>query len=142
MTEFIFTWLEKFGYTHPVHVPLTHLPMGLVMGAAFFTLIAVFFKKPVLLPTVKHCFILTLVTIPPTAFAGYMDWQHAFRGVWSPYIALKIAMATLLFVMSIVNIRKLGKESPKPGPLLATVGISLLAALLLGFAGGELQYGK
>jgi hypothetical protein len=40
MIEFIYQFLAKFGYTHPLHPVLTHIPIGMVMGAFLFLLIA------------------------------------------------------------------------------------------------------
>lgn len=35
MTELVFKLLEIVGFTHPLHPALTHIPMGMVMGAFF-----------------------------------------------------------------------------------------------------------
>ena len=142
MTEFIFMWLEKIGYTHPIHIPATHVPMGMVMGAFAFVVLAVFWNKRMLLPTAKHCYLVALITIPPTAFAGYMDWQHAYGGAYSPFIVLKVIAATALFALCVLNVRQLAKADPNPRRLMVTVAASLIAALLLGYAGGEVQAGR
>jgi len=39
MIEFIYQTLIKFGYTHPLHPTLTHVPIGMVMGAFLFVLV-------------------------------------------------------------------------------------------------------
>jgi uncharacterized membrane protein len=36
MIEFIYQALTKLGYTHPLHPTLTHVPLGMVMGALIF----------------------------------------------------------------------------------------------------------
>lgn len=142
MTEFLFMWLEKFGYTHPIHAPVTHVPMGMVMGACVFVALAVFLGKSGLLPTAKHCYVLALVAIPPTMFAGYMDWQHSYAGAFSPYILAKIIAGTALIALCAFNIQQLRKPDPNPRLLMTTATASLLTAIILGFCGGELQYGR
>ena len=37
--------LNKVGYIHPVHPPLTHNPMGLVAGAFIFALVALLVRQ-------------------------------------------------------------------------------------------------
>lgn len=143
MTDFIFMWLEKLGYTHPLHPALTHVPMGMVIGGCFFLLISYFFKAPALARTSLHCYVFALVGIPPVMFVGYMDWQHFFGGEWQPYIILKIVLATLLIVVCGFNVNKLRRATtPVPRYLLVTAVLSLAIAGVLGFAGGEIQYGR
>jgi len=43
MIEFIYQTLTKFGYTHPLHPTLTHVPIGLVIGAFLFALAGPFY---------------------------------------------------------------------------------------------------
>lgn len=141
MTEFIFMWLEKLGYTHPLHAPVTHVPMGMVIGGCTFALFAFFAKKPALFRTAMHCYVLALIAVPPTMFIGYMDWQHFYRGAANPYVTTKIVLGAILFVLSIVNIRLLSRENAGRPVVLAACVASLVVAGLIGFFGGELQYG-
>ncbi len=48
MIELLYEPLEKIGYTHPIHPPLTHIPMGLVFGAFIFALTALLFRRTTL----------------------------------------------------------------------------------------------
>ena len=45
MIEFIYQTLTKLGYTHPLHPTLTHVPIGMVMGAFLFVLVALIFRR-------------------------------------------------------------------------------------------------
>ena len=65
--ESVYQVLAKIGYTHPLHPTLTHLVMGLVMGAFVFLLIAKFFRRGSLAQTARHCIVLALISLLPTA---------------------------------------------------------------------------
>jgi len=78
--ESFYQTLARIGYTHPLHPTLTHLVMGLVMGAFIFILIAAFFRRESLARTAWHCIILAVIALLPTAVLGYADWQHSFAG--------------------------------------------------------------
>lgn len=142
MTEFIFMWLQKLGYTHPLHAPITHVPMGMVMGGFVFALFAHVVRKPELFRTALHCYVLALLATPPAMFVGYMDWQHFYRGEANPYVTAKILLGALLLALCVVNIRLLRKETSPRLPVLAACGFSMVVAGLLGFLGGALQYGS
>ena len=54
MIEFIYQTVTKFGYTHPLHPTLTHLPIGMVMGAFLFVLVAFIFSRTNLAQTARN----------------------------------------------------------------------------------------
>jgi uncharacterized membrane protein len=54
MIESIYQTLANFGYTHPLHPTLTHLPIGMVMGAFLFALVALVFRRTSLSRTARH----------------------------------------------------------------------------------------
>jgi uncharacterized membrane protein len=39
MLEFLYQTLTKIGYTHPIHPPVTHLTVGMVIGAFYSVLL-------------------------------------------------------------------------------------------------------
>ena len=40
MIEFLYNTLAKVGYTHPIHPAVTHLSVGMVIGAFLFGIVA------------------------------------------------------------------------------------------------------
>ena len=98
MFEFIYETLLKFGYTHPLHPTLTHLPIGLVLGSFVFGLIAIVYRKSALITTARHCAILAPVTVPLAVLLGLMDWQHFYGGAWIFSIKMKLALAACFSV--------------------------------------------
>ena len=141
MTEFIYMWLAKLGYGHPIHSPVTHVPMGMVIGGCLFVLLAAFLNKPIFYRTAKHCYAFALAGIPPVMFLGYMDWQHFYHGEWRLEIAAKIILGVVLLLVCAYNFMRLRKEPVDRRVTLAAAVISLAIAGALGFFGGELVYG-
>lgn len=140
MTEIIFEFLNKIGFTHPVHPAMNHIPMGLVIGAVVFRLTSFLPRLRVLARTGYHCVILALLGVAPAVFTGYLDWQHRYDGVWEFLIVLKMVLAAvltiLLFAVAI-------KDDPENRKLDRQTGFYLLLLLViigLGFSGAELQY--
>ncbi len=141
MVETIFKFLESLGFTHPLHAVFVHLPMGMVMGAVAFRLASFIPKLKTLAKTGYHCVIFGLLSIPPTIFSGYLDWQHTFEGQWEFLIILKMILAAallgLLTAIAIID----DPENPKIDRVTAFYLLTIVLAVGLGFSGGELLYG-
>lgn len=141
MIEFFYQTLAKIGYTHPIHPPVTHISVGMVIGAFLFALVANLLRHERLALTARHCILLAVIGLFPTALLGYMDWQHRYGGAWLFPIKIKIGLAVLLLVLLIVAVilsRKLKENSIR---VLAIYGLCLLNVAALGYFGGELIYG-
>jgi hypothetical protein len=141
MTEMIFDFLSKVGFKHPLHPALTHIPMGMVMGAVVFRLASFLPRLKVLAKTGYHCVILGLLGIAPTVFTGYLDWQHTYQGVWEFLIILKMTLATVLTILLISIALTDDPEKPRLDKKTGLYIVIVLVAIGLGFSGGELQYG-
>lgn len=141
MTEAIFEFLSKIGFHHPVHPALTHIPMGMVMGAVAFRILSLIPKLKFLARTGYHCLVLGLLGIFPTAFAGYLDWQHTFQGQWEFLIILKMVLAVLLTLLLAAILYLDDTETPKLNKVTFFYLLAVLLAIGLGFSGGQLQYG-
>jgi uncharacterized membrane protein len=141
MTEIIFEFLNKVGFTHPVHPALTHIPMGMIMGAVTFRMVSFIPKFRMLAKTGYHCIVLGLLGMFPTAFAGYLDWQHTFGGEWEFLIILKMVLAVILTIVLAAIVIMDDPEIPKFDKRTMFYLLTVLLAIGLGFSGGELQYG-
>lgn len=140
--ESVYQTLAKIGYTHPLHPTLTHLVMGLVMGAFIFVLIAAFFRRESLARTAWHCMILAVIALLPTAVLGYADWQHSFAGNLIFPITMKLILAGLLLVLLIVAV-VMGFRSENGSRNVVTIyGVCLVIVIGIGYFGGDLVYGK
>ena len=138
MTEIIFEFLNKIGFTHPLHPAFTHIPMGMVMGAVIFRLASFLPKLRFLAKTGYHCVILGLLGIFPTVFAGYLDWQHTFGGTWDFLIILKITLAVVLTILLATITFIDDPENPRFDKITLFYFLTMVVAIGLGFSGGEL----
>ena len=104
MIEYIYQTLSKFGYTHPLHPTLTHLPIGMVMGAFFFVLLTLTFPRTNLTQTARHCSVLALIAAVPTGLLGLMDWQHFYGGSLLFPVKMKLLLAGIFIVFLILAV--------------------------------------
>ena len=141
MIKDLYQALEKVGFIHPLHPALTHIPMGMVMGAFAFVVVFVLFGKKEFLTTATHCMWLAFLGIFPTAMLGFTDWQYRFYGEWSLLIVLKMIFAAALASLIFFAIKSTEKYQSSPKKLLIIYGLCLALVTGLGFMGGELQYG-
>ncbi len=141
MFDFVYEILTRFGYTHPLHPTITHLPIGMTMGAILFMLGAFLFRKSGLDQTARHCVILAFIGAVPTALLGFMDWQHFYAGSLLFPIKMKLALAGILFFFLILAIifGFFGKSFSKI--LVSLYLLCLICVIGLGYFGGELVYG-
>jgi mono/diheme cytochrome c family protein len=141
MIEFVYQILTKFGYTHPLHPTLTHVPIGMVIGAFLFALAALIFRWTTVTRTARHCVILALIVALPTTLLGIMDWQHFYGGALIFPIKMKLVLAgvLLIFLTLAVIVGFFGEKFSTL--VLALYALCLLSAVGLGYFGGELVYG-
>jgi uncharacterized membrane protein len=117
------------------------MPIGLVVSALVFCVIALLFKREALARSARYCIILAFIWTFPTMLFGYMDWQHFYAGAWLFPIKMKVILAWALLVLlcvSIIASRKLGAESKA---VLVMYGLCSLTVVVLGYFGGQLVYG-
>jgi len=141
MIELIYQILAKFGYTHPLHPTLTHLTIGMTMGAFIFLLGSLIFRKAHLAQTARHCMVLAFIGAVPTVLLGLMDWQHFYGGTLLFPIKMKLALAGILIVFLVLAVifGLLGQSLSKT--LISLYALCLINVIGLGFFGGELVYG-
>ena len=141
MIESIYQALAKIGYAHPLHPPATHLPVGLIIGAFTFALLAWIFNRKSLAQTGRHCLILALVMAVPTILLGFMDWQHRFGGAYLFEIKIKLVLAGILLLLLLVTVVYTALSGTFTKAVVALYGLCLVAVIGLGYFGGELVYG-
>jgi mono/diheme cytochrome c family protein len=140
MLEFLYQFLTKIGYTHPIHPPVTHLSVGMVMGAFVFGIVAWKLRHQPLARTAHHCIILALLALFPTILLGLMDWQHYYAGAWLFPIKMKISLAGLLLILLVFALSAGSKAESISTRALIIYALCLLNVTALGYFGGELAY--
>lgn len=141
MIDFIYQLLAGFGFTHPLHPAMTHIPMGMVMGGFIFAIGAFLLKKETLEITAHYCYTLALIFVGPTILLGYMDWHAKFDAEWSNLILTKFVLAALFSILLIIAFIAGNNDRIDIKKKLIIYGICLAIATGLGFTGGEIQYG-
>ena len=69
--ERLYQLFEAVGYVHPIHPPITHLPVGLVIGAFLLGLISLLFRHQMAGRAARYCMIIAFLSIFPTVLLGY-----------------------------------------------------------------------
>jgi uncharacterized membrane protein len=142
MFNFIYEFLARVGYTHPIHPTEVHMPIGLVVGALIFACIAAIFKRRTLEPTARYCIILAFIWLFPTMLFGYMDWQHYYSGAWLFPIMVKLTLAVILAALLLIAIFIGQKKGADSKAALAVYSLCFLVVVAIGYYGGELTYGS
>jgi uncharacterized membrane protein len=139
MIDLLYQLLEEIGYTHPIHPPLTHIPMGLVIGVFIFALVAVLFRRTIL-PQLAYnrIILLALIFSFPTILLGYMDWQYFYEGTWSFPIKIKAAMSGALLILLFIALVTGRKAKAETRRTLTIYSLCFLTMTILGYFGGQL----
>lgn len=139
--SWIYAWLARIGYDHPLHPPATHIPVGLVMGAFIFLLTARICRNENLGRTARHCIVLAFLAAPVVALLGVMDWQHFYGGAWLIPIRIKLVLAGALILFLLLGWKVSSNADIAPKRVIAVFALCLVTVSGLGFFGGELTYG-
>lgn len=133
--------LAAIGYTDPIHPPLTHMPIGLVVAALIFGFAGLLLKKPFLSKMSRYCLLLAWLFIFPTVLLGFMDWQHFYQGAALFPIIVKICLATFLFVLLSLGLFLIARGREESKALLVILVLAFFTVGGLGYFGGRLVFG-
>ena len=142
MIQVIYQILADYGYHHPLHPVFVHLTIGMVVGALIFIIFAWITQSSAMAQTSKNCIGLAIVSIIPTAFIGYADWQHFFAGAWISPIRWKLILTAALFAISVIawlSVRKSDRTS-FAHVFICFICFAIVSAI--GYFGAELVHGK
>jgi mono/diheme cytochrome c family protein len=141
MIDSLYGLIARMGFTDPLHAPITHLPIGLVIGAFLFFLVAVIFNRKNLILTARHVSILAFLFVFPTILFGVFDWLHFFKGALIPPIKYKMILASAVLVLLAAGII-VGSELKVRTALMTVIyALAVVAVVGLGWFGGKLVYG-
>lgn len=141
MLDAIYQLLARIGFTDPLHAPITHIPIGLVIGAAIFFYVAVVFRRKNMYVTARHVSILAFIFVFPTILLGVMDWLHFFKGALIPPIRMKMILATAVMVLLGTGIILGSEVRVRNAPMMVIYALAVVAVVGLGWYGARLVYG-
>jgi mono/diheme cytochrome c family protein len=142
MIDGIYQLLARLGFTDPLHAPVTHIPIGLVIGAFCLFYVAVIFKKKNLFLTARHVSILAFIFVFPTILLGVMDWMHFFKGALIPPIKMKMILATCLLLLLGAGIILGSEVKIRSAPMMVIYALAVVCVVGLGWFGARLVYGN
>lgn len=140
MIEKFYAFLEMVGFAHPLHPMLTHIPMGMIIGAVVFSLLGLQLRSKPLTATAYHCATLALVFVIPVIVAGFLDWQQFLAGEMDTFIKIKMVLGAVLTILLTVAFLQ-QRAGASPQRLFIFYLLCLVCAGGLGYSGGELVYG-
>lgn len=133
--------LESLGYAHPLHPPLTHLPIGLV--ALVFLAAGWSFLSGRHLLSPRACYrisLVALVFLVATVVAGFADWRYFYDGAWLFEIKVKYALTGVL-LLTLIGAAVLGySPDPRSKRNLALYLVAFLTLVGLGYFGAQLVF--
>ena len=141
MIDSLYEVLAKLGFTDPLHAPLTHIPIGLVIGAFLFFLVAVLFSRKNLVVTARHVSILAFIFVFPTILFGVFDWLHFFKGAFIAPIKYKMILASAVLVLLAAGIIIGSELKVRTAPMMVIYALAVVGVVGLGWFGGKLVYG-
>lgn len=140
MIEALYNFLAIFGFHHPLHPLVVHIPMGMVVGSVAFSLADMKWPEKNFAQTAYHCILFALIAVIPVYIAGLLDWQQWFGGDINRWIIIKMILGVVLTVVLFITVRQKQNGAPQK-KLFIFYLVNLAICGGLGFSGGELLFG-
>jgi uncharacterized membrane protein len=143
--DFINRLVYALTQVHPLHTMVVHFPIALTGAALFFVLLALWRRSDILEQAAHANISLAAVSTIVAAFTGMRD-NIAFYDGAAPNVSIKMALATLLFIVATVTAVARWRNpnlfhSPSKALYVAAYGVSFALSATLGFLGGVILYG-
>jgi uncharacterized membrane protein len=142
MIDGLYQFLASIGFNEPLHPPITHMPIGLVVGALVFFLIAIVFKRKNLVLSARHASILAFAFAFPTILFGVFDWIHFYKAALIAPIVIKMALAGIVILVLGAGII-LGSEIRLHSMWMTIIyAAAFICVIGLGYFGAGIIYGR
>jgi len=142
MIDSLYALLNRLGFTDPLHAMFAHIPIGLVIGAFLFLLVAIVFGRSKLVLTARHVSILAFIFVFPTILFGVFDWLHFFKGGLLPAIKVKMVLASVVLVVLAVGIILGSELKVRTAPIMVILAIAFISVIGLGYFGARLVFAE
>jgi uncharacterized membrane protein len=142
MIDQLYLFLAKFGFNEPLHSPITHMPIGLAVGALTFFIVALVFKNKALILSARHASILAFVFVFPTILFGVFDWMHFYHATLFTPIKIKMTLASIVLLLLGTGII-VGSEIKLHSITMTIIYAATCIAMIgLGYFGAGIIYGR
>ena len=98
MFDFLYEFLARVGYDHPLHPMFVHTPAGVPTAALLLALVALVARRPEFARSARHCMVLAFLFSFPAILFGITDWQYYYQGTWLGSISVKMVMSGVLLI--------------------------------------------
>ncbi len=142
MLDYLYKFFAGVGFNEPLHSPITHMPMGLVIGALIFFIVALVLKKEHFLITARHVSIMAFVFVFPTVLLGVMDWIHYYHADLITPIKIKMVLASIVLIVLATGIIVGGEVKLKSVTMGILYSIAFVCVVGLGYFGSGIIYGR
>jgi len=142
MLDELYKLLAKFGFNEPLHSPITHMPIGLTVGALLFFIFAIVFKKKNFVLTARHASILAFIFVFPTILLGVFDWIHYYHATL--FLPIKIKMTLASFALILLGTGIIVGSEIKLHSISMTIiyAATCVTMIGLGYFGAGIIYGR
>jgi uncharacterized membrane protein len=142
MIDALYEFLARHGFGEPLHSPITHMPIGLSVGALIFFLTAIVFKQKQLVLTARHASILAFIFVFPTILFGVFDWIHFYHATLFVPIIIKMCLASAALILLGTGII-LGSEIKLHSISMTLIyAVTVVVMVGLGYFGSGIVYGR
>jgi uncharacterized membrane protein len=139
--DHFYHFLQRMGYDHPIHPPMTHIPIGLVIAIFIFGCLSLIFRREILpVAAYRRIHILALPFLLLTILLGYTDWMYFYRGVWTFPIVVKFILSGIFLVLLITAIWLNGKKETQSSKAVMIYSLCVICVTGLGYYGGEIVF--
>jgi uncharacterized membrane protein len=143
MILWFYQFLDKVGFSDPIHAAIVHMPIGLVVGAFVLGWAAVFWDNEAMAQSARYCIILGLILSIPAVIFGFTDWRHYYGGVWLTPVKTKIPLTILLFTLLLTALYLGTREKTSYKKIMPVIyTLCLINVVFLGWFGARLIYGE
>jgi uncharacterized membrane protein len=96
-------WMDKhpFFRRHP-HPAAVHLPIGLILGAFLFEILAIVFNSPKTEWASFCCLLTATLSLPPVIATGWLTWWVNYECASGSIVNWKRRLAYLSFVIAVM----------------------------------------
>ncbi len=141
MIDSLYKFLASLKFTDPIHAPIVHIPIGLVIGAFCFFALAIIFKRKQFILTARQISIMAFVFAFPSILLGVFDWIHFYHGALLQPIKIKMVLAGVLLVLLGLGIILGGEAKPRRALFAVIYTLSFITVVGLGYFGGSMVFG-
>jgi rubredoxin len=133
-------------HAHPISV---HIPNGLLPVSVGFVLLAAVFSCAALGQAAFYNLAVVALAMPLVIFSGYLHWQKRLGGNLTKYIVIKMVCAGIVTLIGVVLViwaaidpTVITAEQGASTPFILLCLLMLAAAIVAGYVGGKLVFGK